>query len=395
MLHVACPACHARYKLPEAVAGKRTACKKCGQLMRIPVPRTGAPATQSPPRQPGQVEHFEPPIELSDLDALAGGEAVEMPRPAAQAHTPVPHGSSGTRSASSGVAASPVYAAEHSPPATDVGAYAHYLTAVAKTLLFFRRPGNLITVILLWMLLALRELMQSMRTASAWTGIMSGALLGLAAFVISGWYMAFRLNVVVSAAGEEEELPGFGVEEGWWDGVVIPFRQMLCTYILVLVPIVVFAIILCARISIAATQNTAVLLTGATPTPGGSALAALVLLSLGALFIWPMMVLVVACGGGIFAMFRLDLIFATIAKSLPAYLMTVLMVYIACGVQAVLTAFVWVRVSSLTNWRDDWMAVLILPSLFVGIYLYFDIVAMRAIGFYYACFKHRFAWSWG
>jgi hypothetical protein len=83
--------------------------------------------------------------------------------------------------------------------------------------------------------------------------------------------------------------------------------------------------------------------------------------------------------GGFATLRRVDLIFATMIKTFPIYLLTVAIVF---G-----TAFI---VPAL----EDLPGGLIGRVLVIGISLYGEIIALRAIGLYYHHFKHRFAWSW-
>jgi hypothetical protein len=102
-----------------------------------------------------------------------------------------------------------------------------------------------------------------------------------------------------------------------------------------------------------------------------------VLLLLG-LFLWPMTVLCFALGG-VSCLGRLDLLVVTIAKTLPVYLLTVLLVN---GVDLIVTFFTPDGPFSGPTFLHRVVQV------------YADIFAMRVIGLYYAHFKRRFAWSW-
>jgi hypothetical protein len=237
-----------------------------------------------------------------------------------------------------------------------------------------------------------REVMQ---TALSIAPFLVLPFVGSGALLITGWYMAFKMNLVAWAAGEEEELPGLVADEGWWDGVVVPFFRLLTTYIFAFLPAGIYFILLSHRVASAVAASAAGLAPGTNALPGPTALLVLVLLSLLGLFAWPIMVLTVSCGGSVAALFRLDLLGETILKSLPAYILTVLAVYLTFGVQLFITTLIWANVDQSKNWWDDWAVIFVVPMLLVSVSLYFDIVAMRAIGYYYACFKHKFAWSWG
>ena len=380
MTIASCPGCQARYRVPASAAGKRTTCKKCGQAFRIPAaanaktPRASAPAKTAP----------EPTSWLDDLDALSGGEAVGTREPGPDQVV------AGRRPATATVAAPPPVSVRAVGP--GAAAYGRYMTDVALSLVFVRKPGNILTFVVMWFLLAVRQVM---RTAIALATIMIMPFVGFGVLIITGWYWAFRMNVVQWAAGGEQELPGLAAESGLVDDVVLPFFRMLTAYVFALAPALLFLIVLTYRMRAAVAEHYDAGLGWADPVPGPAAVVVLVVLVAAGLFLWPMMVLMVSCGGSVKTLFQLDLMLATILKSLPAYLITVLAVYVTMGMQVAVTAFVWTQMADMTNWQDDWMAIFGLPTLFVGINLYFDIVALRAIGFYYCHFKHKFAWSWG
>jgi hypothetical protein len=118
------------------------------------------------------------------------------------------------------------------------------------------------------------------------------------------------------------------------------------------------------------------------------------LLLLAGYFLWPMLVLVVAVGN-VIGFVRVDLIARTIARSLAGYLLTVLAVYVSIGLNfgaALLVRAATTRQGGTLGGLPPELA--LAPPLQL-VELYFMVIAMRAIGFYYHHFKHRFAWSWG
>ncbi len=52
---VACP-CGKSYRVPAAKAGKRFACKACGETLRVVSPASGAPGPKSRTKRPGRRE---------------------------------------------------------------------------------------------------------------------------------------------------------------------------------------------------------------------------------------------------------------------------------------------------------------------------------------------------
>jgi hypothetical protein len=373
-----CPSCSARYKAPDLAAGKQIKCKKCG--VRFQIPAFEDVYAFAPPESQSQ---------LSDLDALAQGEAVAAPRPTAT--TAVDDEHAAAFALTGGRRSGQAFIEPVEENFTGVKAYLQYFAAVGRGALVIRNVGDAVTFIAFWLALGVSQSMQRVMGASLTGG---ASLCG--SLIVAGWYMAFKMNLVQSAAAGEQELPRLSTEDGIWDGVVVPFFRMLVTYIFAGLPAVILLTILLVRMIGAVVAGTGP--TGpavvASPVPPTQAVVALVILMMVGLFVWPMMVLVVSCGSSVGALFRLDLISATILRSLPAYLLTVVAVYIAFGVEIAIAVRLW-RAPETPEAAVDWMSVLVLPVLLVGLRMFFDVVAMRAIGSYYRCFKHKFAWSWG
>ncbi|MFH1747428.1 MAG: hypothetical protein ABIG44_10340 [Planctomycetota bacterium] len=387
---VACPGCKTRYKVPTTAAGKRTKCRKCGKTFQVPT--AAATAKPTPPKKETT------PIDLDDvfsnLSALASGEALGV-APITPASSTTAAGGYSVELAARQAGVVTAVAADVEPPGfmTTGVSYVRYLAAIGKSLVFLRKPGNILTFIMLWLLLAAREMMQM---ACYIAPLVSGPyFFGAGAFIITGWYMAFKMTLVTWAAGGDDELPPLAAEDGFWDGVIIPFFRMLATYVFALLPFVIYLITLQRSIYSAYYASESDFGLGGTPVPAMVSIVILLALLLLGCFIWPMMVLVVSCGESVKALFQLDLILATIFKTLPAYLLTVIAVYITFVGQLVTTAYIATRLGQPIIWSQDWTAILVIPSLLVGVRLFFDIVAMRAIGYYYCYFKHKFAWSWG
>ncbi len=105
------------------------------------------------------------------------------------------------------------------------------------------------------------------------------------------------------------------------------------------------------------------------------------------MFFWPIVLLCVALGG-FSTLRRMDLIVQTVFRTLPAYLITVAMVF---GTEALKQALArtGTGIGAIAG------GVLLLSFLSTGIAIYFEIIAVQLIGLYYHHFKDRFAWSWG
>lgn len=389
MLTAQCPGCETRYRVPETAAGKRTTCKKCGQSFRIAAPQAPAAKPAAEKSKPRALADDDL-LGLADLDALSKGETVETVRPPAApahntAHAPAVHPTAATGTWGSATAAD--------VPEIAGAAYARYMRAVGASFGFLAKPSNLIIFLILWVMLAIREVaLTGMQMAPP----MAWMFLGMAAAIITGWYMAFQLNCVIWAAGEDDELPPVVTEEGMWEGVGFAALRVLATYVFAFAPAVIMAWVLMNRIDGAVLAADQSLIGGwPNPVPATSAFVAIGLLAAAGLFIWPMAVLVVAIGGGFMALARLDLIYETIVRSFPAYLLTVIAVYVTWFIQIIVSARLWGQVGTEANLSNEWFVLFLLPALFAGVNLFFTIVTMRAIGYYYCYFKERFAWDWG
>jgi hypothetical protein len=356
---IRCPTCNARYKVSVEAGGKQAKCAKCGQGFRIPV-------LQPPADEP----------HLTSLDALAGGAEIELEsRPPAAQFAPSAEPLAEAVPVSEGLGYAP--GEPGAEAASSPEAYAAYFRSLGHALTFPTRFGDLITFGIVWLILVVGMF------------IGYGGVFGVVgSLIVTAWYMAFQLNVVLGAAGGEEDLPTLSLTEGWWDGVCAPFCKMLATQIVIYLPALVFLMSTGALKALTGRVGGIWGLLQALDTK--TAVVAGVLLAAGH-FLWPIVVLVVAVGS-IAGFVRVDLIVRTIARSLPAYLLTVLAVYVSIGLTAGATLLV--QAASARN-VPGLPPVFVLVPLLKIVELYFTVIAMRAIGFYYHHFKHRFAWSWG
>jgi len=363
MIAIRCPKCQTHYRVPDDAAGKRTQCKKCGQPFRIPQPRT--PARESAEE-----------LRLADLKALENGSPVEPPTPAVAPvlSSPVP------MQQSHFAAEAPSSAAA----ATASNPYQAYLRSILQSFTFPTRAGNLVTALILCLLLAASETLAPF-------ALCLGPLM---TFVITGWYWSFQFNVVQDAAAGEDDLPTLAFIEGWWDDIIVPFFKMLLINLLAVLPFFAFLLISGAFVTLAEaarpgrSASLGFVVVGHLLDPQTLTVAALLLLT--GFFLWPMFVLVVAVGG-VGGLLRVDLMFRTILKSFPAYLIAVVAVYLSIAMQNladVTVALFWSRGTTAER-------TLALRAALVPIHVYFTIVGMRTVGLYYHHFKQRFAWTWG
>ncbi|MEW6197404.1 MAG: hypothetical protein AB1601_01895 [Planctomycetota bacterium] len=213
-----CPGCGARYCVPDNAAGKRTTCKRCGQSFRIPeaVAVSAPPPVGAPPAPPAGPSG----AGLLELESLAAGQAVAPPVRAAA-------------SATASSAPTAVWSRAGAPSSGEVGAasdsssYRDYFLDIGRSLLLFRGAGNLATFFVIWLIVVMSEYLAMLGFA---------CLPGLAALVLICWYVSYQLNVVLAAAGGEEDLPAPAFISGWVDDIIIPLLRMLGAHLMARLP---------------------------------------------------------------------------------------------------------------------------------------------------------------
>ena len=333
--------CGVKYKVDHASLGKRARCKKCGQVFELAIR-----------------DDSEEPFTLADLDELADGTAQQRVAPARVPQIPPATPPSPPMQ--------PPAFDQHADPAGSVagggGGLKAYLAALPRVFGYPARPRNLGMLLGVWALMAVGTIGAGVLIG---TGYVRASCLGLIVFVfVEGTFAAFCFNTVRQMADGDDNLPSLPVFlsiDEWWPAAIAPFLAMLLTYAIALGPAIIYSIVSDS---------------GATED-----LAAMIgLLALG-LLLWPMLVLALAMGD-FKALVRIDAMVATAAQTIPAYLITLLLVY---GCAATLV-FAVVKVP------ESDTAGIATAALVLGIRIYTQIAAMRAIGSYYYCYESRFEW---
>ncbi|MFH1747575.1 MAG: hypothetical protein ABIG44_11080 [Planctomycetota bacterium] len=365
MLKVTCTACGARYKVPDSAAGRRAHCKKCGGEIAIP--------------------NLEPPdsgrLSLTVLDDLAEGESLAPPPilpPSVPPAGPPPPASDALDYAHDGVAIGP-----------NAG-YAAYFRALGRSLLFPLDPGNLVTFLILAFLIGMVEALS--------TVMMFSCIVVIAMLIVYCWFISFQLNVVIGAADGDEDLPTLAFTGGILDDMVVPLVKMLATYIVARMPALLFIVTVTKNaftggldlsVAVRFLFGDYDLLLGLTQSNEQVIAWALYV---GGLLMWPIFVLVVA-GGSTGSLIRFDLMAITIIRSFPAYLVMVGIVYATQAIRV--GAVLILQEIDLVDSMTGALGVLGIRASFTLLTVYATIVAMKAIGLHYHCFKHKYAWSWG
>lgn len=348
--------CGKRLVAPERRRGTRSRCPACGAPLTVPnngaSPPTDTPRTTAQPkRHPAQQTPPDDDLPIPVLDE----ESLPTPK---KASAP-PIGESTFQRARGRRRRPP--ARRERRPHTGATSYASDLRA---TLLFPGIVNNLIIFAIVWLILCLRDLI----LPYAW---IFGAI---GWYILYGWYCAYRFEVIASAASGDDELPRFSLDE-----IVPAMARWWGTWAVVFVPALVYVLVwkgvwAPTWLSGAFGEHPADLF----ESPESTLFCALVLAGL---FLWPITALCVAVGG-FSTLSRYDLIVLTVLKSLPAYLLTAVVVMLAFSGYYVTMAV-------------QFAAGRAVAALVIAVGLYLELVALRMIGLYYHHFKHRFAWSWG
>jgi len=197
-----------------------------------------------------------------------------------------------------------------------------------------------------------------------------GFLFYMASFTIYGWFCAYYMSVVTDTSAGSAALPGIRLEGGWWDDVLRPGLLFILAQVIVFGPalsLIFFADAL---------------------WPGVIYFAC-------ALFLWPMMILLLSLSD-VSALVRLDLIALTILRSLPAYLLITFLLVVVTATEYVLPMLILLTANGTLNLKLP--AILEAPPLAFAVIrelfsFYLATVSMRLIGLYYLHFKHKFAFE--
>ncbi len=362
--------CGARYRVPDAHLGKRARCPQCGETLLLAAADSSEAHADTIPLaspvgrcRPTRVSDATDPTEHQGL--LGRGE-VRFDPPTEDRQD------AGT--------------ARPTPPLSVPGVTRGYFTDVLWTFLFPTDPGHLGVFFMIWVVLIVEACLQMV------------PVMGLAAaLIIEGWFAAICLNVVASAANGEEELTIQNYAGDFFGDIVVPISKFFAATALAVLPAHYFLVFLIDRTALGPGLTQWDYVLGAALYGNYGSLMDLVgndplffllpVIALTGLFLWPMLLLVVAIGG-FAALGRVDLMFVTIWRTLPVYAFTFLLVFF--GVASVV-AFVVLAALFSTGGPSR---ILLIVAFATGLRVYAQIVAMRVIGLYYHHFKRRFAWSW-
>lgn len=343
--------CGARYRFADEHVGKQARCRKCGKAVVL-YDSSG-------------------PIAIASEES-AGPEAVEQGKIVAPAGSPAAAGS---------------LTVEHGAIHGDLVPVVSYASDVLWTFLFLSSPSNLTMFLVIW------GVMCTLQWAA---GLVFILLLPQILFLL--WYVAFRMAIVESAAAGGRDLPSVSFGTDIVDELVRPLGRWIASWVFVMAPAATFLIVSVFQDRITTNDVLALLsggIVGLFQTGGTPMLPFSVLLAAG-LFFWPMVLMCVALGG-IDTLVRFDLMFISIMRSIPAY---VLMLLLMLGAMVLdyfvhhgFSQFIGLAAGGASGGRA--MGRMLPLMVGAGFELYLNIVLMRLIGLYYHHHKEKLAWWWG
>lgn len=360
--------CGAKYRLPDEAVGKRARCKKCGQAFVVGNDEASMTAPLAPENQ-----------DLFAEIAAAAAKVKPIPKP-----RPQPAPAEPTVRAVEFAVRTPL------PAGRAVGGFGGFINGIVHSMQFLFRPGDIIIFVFLWIILAFAYVVLPF----------AGCLGQIGMLIILGWYSTFRFDVVLDSAGGKEDLPSLSWTDGAFEDVVAPFYRWIASWGLVLIPAFLYLGITWMR---------------SPPDPqmfAGASIAGLsslmqqfgelkvfAALLFAGFAMWPIVILCIAMGG-FSTLLRPDLILLTVLKSLPGYLVCVLVMAGFHLTMETLNEQLGGSVMNKVNRGQGFTLSRLLAggaiwiALSQGLRLFFDIVSLRAIGLYYRNFKHQFAWEW-
>lgn len=364
--------CGAKYRLPESAVGKRVKCKKCGAVFSVKTDR-------SPDRDASMEDDVFAELAAAATKAKAAPVVPRTDQDASAQPSP------------SVVTAVPRRAPQSPQTSRALGAF---ITDFFKSMQLLFSAGNLIVFLIVWFLLVLGHVILPFAFCLGWPGMI----------VITGWYCTFRFDVIGRAVAGDSDLPTLSLSQGAMDDIILPLVRWLASWLYVLAPAIAYYVYRAALTSFRLDPNgqkdllKALLggITGLLQSKQGDDTVLVVLLYAG-LALWPMVILCVTVGG-FETLLRVDQMLLTVLKTLPAYLLTTAVIIgteLTCdALDRQLRQSMIASAAGAFNFSKLVNRFLLWAIAAQALYLFFDILSLRAIGIYYRNFKHRFAWEW-
>ncbi len=240
---------------------------------------------------------------------------------------------------------------------------------LANFIVPFRANGRAILVLLVFMQML------------GWAASEFVPLLGvLAQMAITGWIFAYYFRVIVETCRGEDHLPYLEIDQGFWEGIIRPMLLIVGGTVFLLLPWIAWSNVVAE--------------TGGLPEAFWNEAITWALLGL-AVFLWPMVMLVMAIHGFSFEPFRLDRQLRSIFRA-------------SWGQYLVVVGFISAFILGYGAF-SEWMTALRgsgglgdPPSLWLrgglaaanyGIEVYFFLLILRMIGLFYRYNKEHFVWQ--
>jgi len=246
------------------------------------------------------------------------------------------------------------------------GEFGGFISGCTSCAIFIANPSSLITfmmVVLVQVLAGFSGLMFAF-SGSCWMMVSWG--------VLQGFVCAYLFSVMEHAAAGHTDLPEMQLTDGFMDGVIAPLFKFIIAGMLCFAPVVGY-------LAAMGTQLIPAIRDG---DPGVGVFMAL------GVFLWPIVMLVMGIGG-VGSLIRIDLIVATLMRTIIPYILVFILLAAVVIMSSTLTYMLTAKGTSTTG------GAIAIKLLLQVIQLYAAVVTMQVIGMYYHHFKTRFAWSWG
>lgn len=369
--------CGAKYKLPDTAIGKKAKCKHCGAVFTV---RGDSPKAAA---DSGGASQTEPDDLFAEIAAAAArGRA----QPAIERRAPVDEGVVHIERAPS---------IEHDTRRSLVhkSDYAKFLGEILKAMQFPFSVSNLIIFGFVLLLLCVKDVLLPAALCLGSVGIL----------IMAGWYSSYRMAVIAEASAGNHDLPPLAMSQGFVDDIALPFFRWLGSWIFVLMPAIFYGAYLVWDGAVTSRDLLQSAVGGLTGLMGRGMTdqSVFVILAYAGLAIWPLVILCVT-NGDFASLIRVDLIFLTLIRTLPAYILVLAIVFGAFYTEEALNRQMLQGMMGKQaagggggNLASMFGTLMVWKALALVLACYFEIVVCKTIGLYYHCFKERFAWSWG
>lgn len=355
-----CP-CGATLTLPAGAAGKRVRCPSCKRTLVVRAP--AAADAVRPLRAARETGRRTAVAEQQTCRACRAGlptGATVCPRCGYDFQTKSYAGAADA-------------AAPAASPLTPQRGEQGFWSAALWSFLCFADTQNMVVL----------AVVSAISVVGVFAGMAPSCLGMLCQFIVYGWLCSFYINVLLSAASGEDELPKITLTEGWMEGIIQPAMMFIVSWTAVQLPAALFAVLSGAATYAAELAEWAVQMWTSRTFPTEALVW--IALTLGGAFCWPSAILLMSMSSPL-NVIRADLWVRTIIRTFPVYVAICGLLGLVCVSQIVVT----VLVGGLLSASSKTALGLAMAGSVVSAYGW--VVTMRIIGLYYLHYKHRFPW---